>query len=154
MDISNVYAWRYGTVVLVMAAGAVIWIVLGRYLPEKLWKILNIIGVCVSLAIILKFTVLSRMPGAQHQFAWAAPFTNEFFREMFMNAFLYFPLGLTLSCLIGPWAIVAGFMLSVSIESWQYLECTGLAQGTDVLCNTIGMAVASVSWVVKRYWDI
>ena len=71
-----------------------------------------------------------------------------------MNAFLYFPLGLTLSCLIGPWAIVAGFMLSVSIESWQYLECTGLAQGTDVLCNTIGMAVASVSWVVKRYWDI
>ena len=98
--------------------------------------------------------MIGRVPGAQHQFAWAAPFTNEFFREMIMNVFLYFPLGLTLSCLIGPWVVVAGFVLSVSIESWQYLAGTGLAQATDVVCNTIGAAVGSVLWVAKRHsWE-
>ena len=32
-----------------------------------------------------------------------------------MNVFLYFPLGLTLSVLTGPWSVLMGFVLSLSI---------------------------------------
>lgn len=61
-----------------------------------------------------------------------------------MNVFLYFPLGLTLSVLTGPWSVLMGFVLSLSIESWQYIAGTGLAQGTDVICNTLGVAVGMI----------
>lgn len=67
-----------------------------------------------------------------------------------MNAFLYFPLGLSLSVLIGPWAILAAFVLSLGIETWQYFAGTGLAQGTDVICNTLGCAIGAIPWFVSR----
>lgn len=138
---------------MVILAGLIVWTILPRYIPEKVWEILNIIGVCIALVLILRFTVWGRIPSGQHQFAFAASFTNEFFREMIMNTFLYFPLGLTQSTLIGPRSIVVGLALSVSIESWQFIAGTGLAQGTDVICNTLGAMLnpAEISLLCKLF---
>ena len=84
-------------------------------------------------------------------FTWAAAYTNEFFREMFMNAVLYVPFGLAACGLIGPWGVLAGFLLSAGIEGWQYATGAGLAQGTDVLCNTLGAAVGMLPvWANRR----
>ena len=118
-----------------------------KYIIRLLCIPLTLAAICS----IFSYTVLNRPPSDQHAFMFAAPFSNEFFREMFMNAFLYFPLGLSLSVLIGPWAILAAFVLSLGIETWQYFAGTGLAQGTDVLCNTLGCAIGAIPWFVSRW---
>ena len=72
---------------------------------------------------------------------------------MLMNVFLFFPFGLSLTVLIGKWSVLAAFLLSVTIEVWQYYAGTGLAQGTDVICNTLGCAIGMIPWVVTRWAD-
>ena len=110
---------------------------------------------CIPLSIaalygILRYTVLGRSPSSEHSFVFFAAHTNEFYREMFMNALLYFPLGLSLTVLLGPWSILAAFALSLGIESWQYFAGTGLAQGTDVIMNTFGAAIGALPWIIVR----
>ena len=40
-----------------------------------------------------------------------------------------------------------GGILSVLIETWQFIIGTGVAQGTDVLCNVFGIVVGSCAYV-------
>lgn len=96
---------------------------------------------------ILSYTVLHRTASDTHTFVFATH-NSESTREMFMNALLYYPLGLSLTALIGPWSILIAFILSIAIESWQYLAGTGLAQGTDVIMNTLGSAIGSMPWII------
>ena len=100
---------------------------------------------------ILEYTVFGRVASEKHTFQFFASYTNEFYREMFMNALLYYPFGLTLTVLIGPWSILVSFLVSVTIESWQYLSGSGLAQGTDVIMNTLGAAIGTIPWFVVRW---
>ncbi len=118
---------------------------------QKRWfQVLSgVLGVA-ALYVVLQYTVIGRTAGEEHLFTFAADYTNEFFREMFMNALLYFPLGLSLSVFLGPWAIAAACVLSVSVETWQYLACTGLAQGTDVIMNTLGAAIGAVPFLIAK----
>lgn len=37
--------------------------------------------------------------------------------------------------------------MDIEIESWQYMAGSGLAQGTDVIMNTLGAAIGSVPYV-------
>lgn len=96
---------------------------------------------------ILSYTVLGRNPSDNHEFAFAA-YNSESVREMFMNALLYYPLGLTLTVLIGPWSILCSFLLSMGVESWQYFAGTGLAQGTDVIMNTLGSVIGALPCII------
>ena len=67
----------------------------------------------VALLIILRFTVIGRESFNEHCFMVMAEYSGEFYREMIMNIFLYFPLGLTLggtyrlSCDMACFSIVA-----------------------------------------------
>ena len=111
---------------------------------------LNCVLVFISVYGILYYTVLGRIPSGEHRFVLFNSYSNEFYREMFMNGLLYFPLGLSLAVLIGNRSILAAFALSFGIEAWQYFAGTGLAQGTDVLCNTLGCVIGAIpAWV---YW--
>lgn len=101
----------------------------------------------VSLYGVLKCSVLGRTPTDKHVLTFWASYSNEFGRELFMNALLYYPFGLTLTGLIGPWSILVAFLLSVVIEVWQFSAGTGLAQGTDVIMNTVGCAVGALPWL-------
>lgn len=98
---------------------------------------------------ILSYTVLGRVPSDEHTFVFATH-NSESSREMFMNALLYYPLGLSLSIFLGPWSILVAFLLSLLIESWQYFAGTGLAQGTDVIMNTIGVAIGVLPWLIVQ----
>lgn len=71
---------------------------------------------------------------------------------MLMNVILFYPLGLTLTVLIGPWSIVVAFVLSFGIEVWQYVAGTGVAQGSDVLMNTLGCVVGAVPSIIICVW--
>ena len=93
---------------------------------------------------ILNRTVIGRTPSDEHTFVLTSDITSEeFTRELFMNVLLYFPLGLTLTAVVGPWSVAVGLAMSLGVEAWQYAEGTGLSQGTDVLCNVLGCAIGA-----------
>lgn len=118
---------------------------------DRIVKTIAVLHFLPAIYGILSFTVLSRTPSITRNFVFAASYTNEFYREMFMNALLYYPVGLSLTVLIGPWSILAAFILSSSIETWQYFAGTGFAQGTDLLMNTMGAAIGSIPWFAARW---
>lgn len=149
--ISKIYGLSFGKAFSIMIAAATIWGFFYRIAPPKMWEKTSLVIALISLVGIMKFTVLGRVPTGQQTYSFAAQFDNEYYREMFMNALLYFPLGLSLTVLIGPWSILAAFMLSLGIETWQYFAGTGLAQGTDVIMNTLGAAIGALPFlIVKR----
>lgn len=147
----NIYAARPWVVVILVLAAVFIWGLLGRIVPRRVWKPVCGVAALLATVLVLWLTVWNRTPSEEHVFTWAAAYTNEFFREMFMNAVLYVPFGLAACGLIGPWGVLAGFLLSAGIEGWQYATGAGLAQGTDVLCNTLGAAVGMLPvWANRR----
>lgn len=97
---------------------------------------------------IFSYTVFGRTPSEDHVYTFCAAFTNEFYREMFMNILLYIPFGLAMSVLIGPWTVILAFAMSGTIEFWQYCAGTGLAQGTDLIMNTLGAAIGVLPWLI------
>lgn len=147
----NIYVARPWVVVILALAAVFIWGLLGRIVPRRVWKPVCGAAALLATVLVLWLTVWNRTPSEEHVFTWAAAYTNEFFREMFMNAVLYVPFGLAACGLIGPWGVLAGFLLSVGVEVWQYATGAGLAQGTDVLCNTLGAAVGMLPvWANRR----
>lgn len=148
--ITNIYAWNYSWVIGIILLSVMIWNLATHYINNKFWKILNGIGIIIAFVIILHYTVIGRDPTTQHVFMFIAQYSNEFSREMLMNVFLYVPLGLTLSSLLGWKSVIVGFLLALFIETWQYISGAGIAQGTDVLCNTLGIAVGSMGSLWKK----
>ena len=147
----NIYAARPWVVVILALAAVFIWGLLGRIVPRRVWKPVCGAAALLATVLVLWLTVWNRTPSEEHVFTWAAAYTNESFREMFMNAVLYVPFGLAACGLIGPWGVLAGFLLSAGVEGWQYATGAGLAQGTDVLCNTLGAAVGMLPvWANRR----
>ena len=109
---------------------------------------------------ILFATILSRTPGDYEliltPFATfiAAQQQPELYREMLMNVFLFFPLGLTLSNALPRkwhcWGRIAfttliGCILSAGLEYAQYRYALGMAETDDVLCNTLGAFLGATS---------
>lgn len=138
MTLPNVYAWNYSKIIVCMISLKILWGILKKYVREDIWRKLNIAGVGIALVLILKYTVLGRAVTSEHRFVLAAAGSNEFFREMLMNCFLYFPFGLTLGEVQRRKVWSGAFFVSLLIEIWQFMAGTGVAQGTDLLCNTIG----------------
>lgn len=147
----NVYAWRYEWIIGIMMAGILVWNLASCYISTRIWKVLNVAGAIGAFLIILIFTVAGREPGQQYVFVFAAEYSSEFWREMIMNVFLFFPFGLTLSSVIGWRSVVVGFLMTVSVEMWQYFTGTGLAQGTDIICNTLGVAAGNLGTMMRKH---
>ena len=127
--------------------------------------LLNIALACVAAFIILYATILTRTPGNYEviltPFAslTAARIQPEIYREMLMNVFLFFPLGLTLSnALPRKWhrwlriilTTLVGCALSAGIEYAQYRCALGLAETDDVICNTLGAFLGSTSLLIAH----
>lgn len=148
--ITNIYAWNYNWIIGIILLSIMIWNLALKYINYKFWKTLNGIGIIIAFVIILYYTVIGRDPTTQHVFMFMAQYSNEFWREMLMNIFLYVPLGLTLSSLLDWKSVIVGFLLLLSIEIWQYISGAGIAQGTDVLCNTLGIAVGNLGNLWKK----
>lgn len=149
----TIYALAYKNVYLIMILGIILWTILWYCFRchARLRIMLNTIMCLISLYLVLKYTVLHRMPSDDHQFMVFAPYNSEFYRELLMNVLLFYPLGLTLTVLIGPRSILVAFILSFGIESWQYIAGTGVAQVSDVLMNTLGCAIGAVPYLIRFY---
>ena len=137
-----------------------LWSMLCQRVGERRRVLLNTALACAAAFIILYATILTRTPGSYELILTPfATFTAalqqpELYREMLMNVFLFFPLGLTLSnALPRKWhrwgriilTTLVGCALSAGIEYVQYRYALGLAETDDVICNTLGAVLGAAS---------
>ncbi|MBR3289867.1 MAG: VanZ family protein [Clostridia bacterium] len=152
-------------IALIIAALIVAWSGLSLLLQQHM-RWLAVILALLSLAAIIYATLFSRTPmdAAIHPIPFSsfarATVRPELYRSMLMNVFLFVPLGLSLPFVLrGSTAkrilltVLIGFLLSVSIETIQYLFSLGLAEADDVLCNTLGAAVGSTAYRLFLLWN-
>lgn len=164
----NVYHYVYtrplGVIVLWMALAALGWTLLGRRMRRG-WTALNAVLLVVALLAILRSTLFSRSP--DHYDIQLRPLASllaarqqpEVYRSMLMNVFLFFPLGLSLSCLLPRrWrpgirialTAAAGLLLSAAVEYSQYRWHLGIAETDDVICNTLGALLGAGTLTLPR----
>lgn len=161
----RIYAMNLWAVCALILTLVLIWTILCQYFSKKRWVTINIVIACLSTAIILYATILTRTPGDYEviltPFAafTAAQQQPELYREMLMNVFLFFPLGLTLSnTLPQKWhrwirivlTALVGCIFSAGIEYAQYRYALGMAEADDVICNTLGAFIGSTSLLIAH----
>ena len=138
------------------------WIVVEKANKRILWKVFNLCIAVAMVGIILILTVSSR--GGVDELI-LMPFqsfiegrTNrDLRRSIFMNVFLFFPLGLTLPfALPEKWkkkvliTVAFACLLSFTVEFLQYYYHLGRAETDDVICNTLGAAIGTLSYTLER----
>ena len=153
------------TVCILLLSLLLLWPVLCQRVGERRRVLLNTALACAAAFIILYATILTRTPGVPAVIL--APFASltaalqqpELYREMLMNVFLFFPLGLTLSNALPRkwhrWLRIAlttliGCAFSAGIEYAQYRYALGMAEVDDVICNTLGVFIGSTSLLIAH----
>ena len=156
----HIYALPLHMVIILMLALLIVWAMLSLHKNQKKRTIVNLVLCSITASTILYATILTRTPGDYE--AILTPFASltaariqpELYREMLMNVFLFFPLGLTLSnALPLKWhrwlriilTTFVGCALSAGIEYAQYRYALGMAEVDDVICNTLGAFLGAAS---------
>ena len=160
-----IYSRPLIVIILFMVLALVVWGRSSAYVAARHWRRGNFVLAVLMAAAILYATILTRSEGstgliltpfAALSAAWQQP---ELYREMLMNVFLFFPLGLTLSNALPRkwhrWGRIAlttliGCILSAGIEYTQYRYALGMAEADDVICNTLGAFIGSVSLLIAH----
>ena len=142
-----------------------LWPVLCQRVGERRRVLFNTALACAAALIILYAAIPTRTPGDYKPILTPfATFTAalqqpELYREMLMNVFLFFPLGLTLSNALPRkrhrWGRIflttlVGCALSAGIEYTQYRYALGMAEVDDVICNTLGAFIGSTSLLIAH----
>lgn len=160
MMLHYIYSRSFISIITFMALALTAWGALPARVGARRWRWGNLVLVLLITAAILYATLFSRAEGSTGltltPFAslTAARVQPEIYREMLMNVFLFFPLGLTLSnALPRKWhrwlriifTTLVGCALSAGIEYAQYRYALGLAETDDVICNTMGAFLGAAS---------
>lgn len=161
----HIYALPLHMVIILMLALLIVWAMLSLHKNQKKRTIINLVLCSITALTILYATILTRTPGDYKPILTPfATFTAalqqpELYREMLMNIFLFFPLGLTLSnALPRKWhrwlriilTTLIGCILSAGIEYAQYRYALGMAEVDDVICNTLGAFIGSTSLLIAH----
>lgn len=164
------YSRPLWVIVVAMIGSILLWPWLGsivRTHPKyrRAWMAINRILLLLVLCAILYTTLMTRKAGLPLVFL--KPFTKfatariqpELYREMLMNIFLFFPLGLTLSNSLpqrlNRWVRIGittlfACLLSTVIEYTQYHFSLGVAETDDVICNALGAFIGSTSLIIAH----
>ena len=163
MMLHYIYTRSFISIITFMALALAAWGALPARVGARRWRWGNLVLVLLITAAILYATLFSRAEGGTGliltPFAslTAARVQPELYREMLMNVFLFFPLGLTLSNALPQkwhrWGKIAlttliGCALSAGIEYAQYRYALGLAEADDVICNTLGAFLGAASLLI------
>ena len=160
MILHYIYSRSFIGVITFMALALAAWGALPARVGARRWRWGNLVLVLLMATAILYATLFSRAEGSTDLIL--TPFASltaarqqpELYREMLMNIFLFFPLGLTLSnALPRKWhrwlriilTTLVGCALSAGIEYAQYRYALGLAETDDVICNTLGAFLGAAS---------
>ena len=161
-----IYTMPLYKVCLAMAMLLVLWAYYRAYLPKKLFWSMNLCVLVVAVSAVLYLTVFSRKAGVYD--VVLAPFSAlreakkepERYRSMLMNVFLFFPLGMACANAFSDkmkmrrrviLVVATGFALSTAVEYIQYRFSLGMAETDDVICNTLGAFVGSLSVILADF---
>lgn len=161
-----IYTMPLYKVCLVMVLLLVLWAYYRAYLPKKLFTAMNLCLLVTSVFAVLYLTVFSRKVGIYD--VVLVPFSAlseakaepERYRSMLMNVFLFFPIGMACANAFPDkmkvWhrvilTVVIGLALSTAVEYIQYRFSLGMAETDDVICNTLGALVGSLSVILADF---
>ena len=165
MMLHYIYSRSFISIITFMALALAAWGALPARVGARRWRWGNLVLVLLITAAILYATLFSRAEGSTgliltpFAFLTAARIQPEIYREMLMNVFLFFPLGLTLSnALPRKWhrwgriilTTFIGCILSAGIEYAQYRYALGMAEVDDVICNTLGAFIGATSLLIAH----
>lgn len=160
----QIYASDLSKISVAMLILLIVWSVFGVLFYKKM-RIIGAILAVFFVVVIIYGTILSRTAGVRAYDL--TPFSSfhkavvqrEIYRSMLMNVFLFMPLGFTLPFVFKGGTmkrffltLLSGFFLSVAIEITQFFFSLGLAETDDVICNTIGAALGSCSYLFSSLW--
>jgi len=83
----------------------------------------------------------------------------EAFRTMMMNVFLFVPFGIATSQLLNHYktlfksiiyTLCIALLISLLIETSQYAFSIGLVQTDDIICNSFGTCLGSISILISK----
>lgn len=129
-------------------------------LCKKIWRMIGVVLFIICVFLILYRTVLSRsicIPQIElrpfYTFILAKQ-QSEMYRTFFMNILLFVPLGLSMPYVLSKEPrkrnvfITIGFaaVLSAGIEFAQYYYHLGRCETDDVIANTLGAAIGTLSY--------
>lgn len=134
---------------------------INAFLKQRLWQnIFNFVLLSLS-AFVLIYTTILRRESGNYQIELRPLYTfvlaqeqPEYYRTFFMNALLFVPLGLSMPYVLSHkprkrnMFVVVAFaaVLSAGIEFLQYYYHLGRCETDDVIANTLGAAVGTLSY--------
>lgn len=158
----KIYAQPLWQVILEIPLCMLVWMCLrvspGTQKP-KLWRILNLCLLAVSVFSVVLMTLLRRNSGEYGlilipgYFLQEAKIQREIYRAMLMNVLLFTPFGLALSAVLSskmkPWrcvglTVLIAFGFSLAVETVQYFFALGRAEADDLLANTFGAFIGAL----------
>ena len=163
-----IYKLPLDYIVRAMFLLSLLWSFLGGFIKQKLqktflWKVGNALIFIGIFVVIICMTLCTRSGGGTevilipfHSFVEART-QPEMYRSMLMNVFLFFPIGLSFPNILPekgkhPVLIAIGFafLFSFGIEFLQYQYHLGRAEIDDVLCNTFGCILGTLSYKAEK----
>ena len=129
---------------------------------SKIKKIINILLLIIGIYFVLKATIIGR--SGNHFGIELRPFYTfvkaqmqpEYYRTYFMNTLLFVPLGCSLPNILHSKAykinicitIIISFAFSIVIELLQYYYHLGSFEIDDIIANTFGAAIGTLSYLL------
>lgn len=161
-----IYCCPLPIVVIIVFLLIVMWSIMGMVVCiemqyKSIYKCLNFTLLCGIIIIVLYLTIFSRNTG-EHEVC-LVPFYSfvvaqeqpEMYRSMFMNVLLFVPFGLSLPYVLKVTCrrkiratVLTAFWFSFCIEVLQYIFMFGRAEVDDVICNTLGAFIGSLSFAL------
>lgn len=160
--LTYVYCMPLWQIVFIIALLVVLWFYCGRKIDSRVWRVWNCIVMVVGIGVVLRATLLFRepterlvavIPFAGLSEALVTPGTEQF-RSWLMNAFLFVSLGLSLPFLLPDkiphkviLTVTLAALFSLTIECLQYRYSLGYCETDDVIMNTLGTLIGSISYM-------
>ncbi len=161
-----VYAQNFNFMVFLTFLVIVSWAYIASNVKNNklFFTILNVLVFASIVVVVIYRTLISRAPTYSNvEFVpFKHFFTNEDYkaviRSFFMNVFLFAPLGISMPYVLSKnsrkWpvfvTVVFAFILSVGIEFLQYYYHFGRCETDDVIANTLGAAVGTLSYLLYK----
>lgn len=158
-----VYSRSLLTISTVILMSVLVWTTINKLFLLERKRCFNLCLFLVAIIIISYITIFNRRVGDKE--VCIIPFYSfvmaqeqpEMYRSMFMNALLFVPFGLFLPYVQKDshrrkikTTIWLAFLFSFCIEVFQFTFRLGRAEVDDIICNTLGAFIGSLSFVLYR----
>ena len=158
-----VYGWDLETVILWTFIFIILWTVINKRITRKTSRRINWVMLSLIIVAVVFFTITARSTKTERQIHlipfWSYIASHGSGREtLWLNAFFFLPIGLSLPFLLPDkvknkprTTIIIACGFSLAIEMIQFIFKLGLCETTDVIMNTLGAALGTISYIAANH---